>query len=125
MSFSTCAVSDPVSEDYYAGTDKIAGGEAPGVPTVTYTASQNRFDFTASIDPDTSAEVGSYIVYLYSGIPSAYYESRYIEAIIPSSSPRAFYVTVASGTYTVIVTGFDGYRESAVTAANRITFTVP
>lgn len=121
-----CAVSDPLPNDYYNGTDKIAGGSPPSVPVVTYTAATRRFDFTASTDPDTAAEVANYIVYFYTGVPAKYYESRFIEAIIPASSTHQFYISGSlSGTFTVVVTGYDGYRESAVTDANRLTFTLP
>lgn len=120
-----CAVDEPLPQDYYSGTDKIAGGQAPSVPVVTYTPATQRFDFTVSVDPDTGSEVGNYFVYFYTGIPSRYYEQRYIDAIISGGSARTFFVSAGSGTYTVIVTGYDGYRESAVTDANRITFTLP
>ncbi len=120
-----CAVGEPLPLDYYSGTDKIAGGEAPSVPVVTYTPENRRFDFTVSIDPDTGSEVSSYIVYYYNGIPTKYYESRYIDAIIPGGSARTFFFSGSPGVYTVVVTGYDGFRESAVTEANRITFTLP
>jgi hypothetical protein len=120
-----CAVGEPLPQDYYSGTDKIAGGQAPTVPVVTYMPAMQRFDFTASIDPDTGAEVDRYIVYWYSGVPTKYYEPRFIEAIIPAGSARSFFFSGSPGTYTVVVTGYDGFRESAVTDANRITFTLP
>lgn len=120
-----CAVGDPLPLDYYSGTEKIAGGEAPTVPMVTYTSAARRFDFTPSIDPDTGSEVANYIVYFYTGIPTKYYEARFIEAIIPAGSARTFFVSGNPGTYTVVVTGYDGYRESAVTGDNRITFSLP
>ena len=120
-----CAVGEPLPQDYYSGTDKIAGGQAPSVPVVTYTPATRRFDFTASIDTDTDSEVGNYIVYYYNGVPTKYYEQRYIDGIIPVGSARTFFFTGSPGTYTVVVTGFDGFRESAVTDANRITFTLP
>lgn len=120
-----CAVGDPVALDYYSGTEKIAGGHPPTVPIVTYTAAARRFDFTESTDPDTGGEVANYIVYFYSGVPVKYYESRFIEAIIPAGSAKTFFVSGAPGTYTVIVTGYDGYRESAVTEHNRIIFSLP
>ncbi|GAB4422544.1 MAG: hypothetical protein OHK0011_01610 [Turneriella sp.] len=123
--FAACAVGEPLPQDYYSGTDKIAGGQAPSVPVVTYTPASRRFDFTASIDPETGNEVGNYIVYYYTGVPSKYYEQRYIGAIIPAGSARTFFFSDSAGTYTVIVTGYDGFRESAVTDANRITFTLP
>jgi hypothetical protein len=120
-----CAVGEPLPLDYYSGTDKIAGGMAPTVPVVTYTPAVQRFDFTESIDPDTGSEVPQYIVYYYEGVPKKYYEARYIDAIIPAGSPRTFFFSGSPGLYTVVVTGYDGYRESAVTDANRITFTLP
>jgi hypothetical protein len=120
-----CAVGEPLPQDYYSGTDKIAGGQAPTVPVVTYTPATRRFDFTESIDPDTGAEVGNYIVYYYIGVPTKYYEPRFIDAIIPGGSSRTFFFSGGPGTYTVVVTGYDGFRESAVTDANRITFTLP
>lgn len=121
----SCAVGDPLPLDYYSGTEKIAGGEAPTVPIVNYTSAARRFDFTLSIDPDTGSEVANYIVYFYTGIPTKYYEARFIEAIIPAGSARTFFVSGNSGTYTVVVTGYDGYRESAVTDDNRLTFSLP
>ncbi|MFZ5627780.1 MAG: hypothetical protein ACOY5B_01525 [Spirochaetota bacterium] len=116
---------EPLPQDYYSGTDKIAGGQAPSVPVVTYTPASRRFDFTVSIDPDTGSEVGNYIVYYYTGIPTRYYEQRYIDGIISAGSARTFFFSGSPGTYTVIVTGYDGFRESAVTDANRITFSLP
>jgi hypothetical protein len=121
-----CAMGDPVSQDYYAGTGKIAGGNPPSVPLVTFTPAQLRFDFTASLDPESGSEVGTYFIYTYDGIPKTFYEPRYIDLTISPPADRTFYYSAAqSGTHTVIVTGFDGYRESAVTDQNKITFTVP
>jgi len=120
-----CALGEPLPQDYYSGTDKIAGGMAPTVPVVTYTPATRRFDFTESIDPDTGSEVANYILYSYDGVPSRYYESRYIDALIPAGSARTFFFSGSAGTYTVVVTGYDGFRESAITDANRITFTLP
>src|SRR5262249_17196734 len=121
-----CALSAPLSEDYYAGTSKIAGGNPPSVPVVTFTQAQLLFDFTASIDPESAAEVGTYYIYAYSGVPQTYYQQRDIDSVISMPSARGFYYTgVQTGTRTVIVTGFDGYRESAVTDQNRIIFSFP
>ncbi|MCX7632904.1 MAG: hypothetical protein N2Z22_06195 [Turneriella sp.] len=123
--FLGCTLRDPLPIDYYSGTDKIAGGQAPTVPQLSYDPNERRFTFTAAIDPDTGAEVGEYIIYFYQGVPTRYYETRYIEAIIPRGQPRSFTINAPPGIYTVVVTGFDGYRESAVTEQNRITFTLP
>lgn len=126
--FTHCALSSPVSEDYYAGTDKIAGGKAPSVPVLTLTKSALRVDFTAAIDPETNAEVGTYFIYLYKGIPASYYQPRDIDNVLNSPSPRTFFLpglAGATGTFTVILTGYDGYRESAVTDQNKITLTLP
>lgn len=123
-----CALNAPVSEDYYAGTDKIAGGKPPSVPVLTITKSALRADFTASIDPETNAEVGTYFIYLYKGVPTTYYQARDIDNVLNSPTPRTFFLpglAGATGTYTVILTGHDGYRESAVTDQNKITMTLP
>lgn len=120
-----CAVGEPLPQDYYSGTDKIGGGQAPSAPVVTYTPATRSFEFTVSIDPDTGAEAANYIVYYYEGVPTKYYEQRYIDAIIPAGGLRAFFFTGVAGIYTVVVTGYDGFRESAITDANRITFTLP
>lgn len=116
----------PLPEDYYAGTDKIAGGNPPSAPVVTYTAAGLRFDFTASVDPESAAEVGTYFVYVYNGTPSTYYAPRDIALTITPPDARTFYYTgQQTGSRTVVVTGYDGYRESAVTSQNQITFSFP
>lgn len=128
MVSSGCALNAPVSEDYYTGTDKIAGGKPPSVPVLTLTKSALRVDFTASIDPETNAEVGTYFIYLYKGVPTTYYQARDIDNVLNSPAPRTFFLpglTGATGTFTVILTGHDGYRESAVTDQNKVTMTLP
>lgn len=117
---------EPVSEDFYSGTDKIAGGNAPTVPVITFTASERKIEFTASIDPDTGQEVTTYFVYFYEKAPKVYYNAAFIEMLIPSTSERRFYVSMAyHGPLTLVVTGFDGYRESAVTNLNLQTVNLP
>jgi hypothetical protein len=121
-----CTLSDPLPENYYDGTIKIAGGSAPSVPQVTYTASGVSFSFTASVDPETGAEVPTYLVYAYAGLTDTYYQTRNISAIISTPATRGFSFSGTSGSvYTVVVTGSDGNRESAVTDQNKIVFTVP
>lgn len=115
----------PLPEDYYAGTGKIAGGNPPSVPVVTFTAAQLRFDFTASIDPESAAEVGTYFIYVYDSAPSVYYEPRDIALSLAPPTRTFYYTGTKTGTRTVVVTGYDGYRESAVTTQNRITFSFP
>lgn len=117
---------EPVSEDFYSGTDKIAGGSAPTVPIITFTAPERKFEFTASIDPDTGQEVATYFVYFYETPPKVYYNASFIEMLIPSTSERKFYVSAAyRGPLTLVVTGFDGFRESAVTDSNLQTVNLP
>lgn len=123
-----CALNAPVSEDYYAGTEKIAGGKPPSVPVLTFTKSALRMDFTAAIDPETNAEVPTYYIYLYTGLPTTYYQARDIDNALNSPAQRTFYLpglAGATGTFTVVLTGYDGYRESAVTDQNKMTFTLP
>ena len=121
-----CALGTPLEQDYYAGTGKIAGGNPPSVPVVTFVQSQLRFDFTASIDPESGGEVGSYFIYAYTGIPQIFYQARDIDSVITMPATRGFnYTGPQTGTRTIIVTGFDGYRESAVTNQNTVTFSFP
>jgi len=123
---SHCALQTPVDENYFAGVDKIAGKNPPSVPTVTFTQSAMRFDFTASIDPDTNAEVGKYYVYSYTGAPKLLYQARDIVLILQSSDVHAFTAFYPSGDYTIVVTGFDGGRESAIVQnQNLIFFKIP
>ena len=125
---SRCALNSPVAEDYYSGTEKIAGGKPPSAPVLTFTKASLRVDYTAAIDPDTSAEVPTYYIYLYAGLPSTYYQARDIDNVLNAPTQRTFYLpglAGATGTYTVVLTGYDGYRESAVTDQNKITFTLP
>jgi hypothetical protein len=121
-----CTLDSPVGSDYYAGTDKLAGGKAPSAPVVTLTVSELRVDFTAAIDPESGSEVATYFVYRYSGMPGSYYSYRDIEIALDAKASRRYYLkNDRSGQQTVIVTGYDGYRESAVTDQNRIVFTYP
>lgn len=116
----------PLPQDYYAGTEKIAGGKAPSVPVVTFNKAQLRIDFTAAIDPDTGAEVSKYYLYYYNGVPETYYQIRDIDTALNSPSVRALTLnTPTDGRHTFVITGFDGYRESAITDANRIIFDWP
>lgn len=116
----------PLPEDYYAGTGKIAGGNPPSTPALTFTKSALRFDFTAAIDPESGAEVSTYLIYFYNGVPQSYYQVRDIDTRMDSPATRSFTLnTPTDGTHTVVVTGFDGYRESAITDANRVIFTWP
>ncbi len=116
----------PLPQDYYAGTGKIAGGNPPSAPVVTFSKAQLRIDFTASIDPDTAAEVPTYYLYYYNGVPQTYYQIRDIDTSLNSPSVRAVTLnTPADGRHTIVITGFDGYRESAVTDANRVIFDWP
>jgi len=121
-----CAVNSPVDENFYSGNDKIAGGKPPSVPALSFDKANLRFDFTAAIDPDTQAEVGTYFIYIYSGVPAKFYEARFIDRAIAPPNPRSFYLaSVPYSPMTVILTGFDGYRESAINSANMITFEYP
>ncbi len=125
-SLAGCTLSEPLPQDYYSGTAKIGGGNPPSVPVVTFTAAQLRFDFSASIDPESGGEVGTYLIYTYDGEPSTYYAPRDIVLTITPPAARTFYYTgLQSGVRTAVVTGFDGYRESAVTTQNKITFSFP
>jgi hypothetical protein len=124
--FIHCTLSEPLSQDHYAGTGKIGGGNPPSVPVVTFTAAQLRFDFSASIDPESGSEVGTYLIYAYDGDPSTYYQPRDVVRTITPPAVRSFYYTgLQTGVRTAIVTGYDGYRESAVTAQNKIVFSFP
>lgn len=126
LQLGACVLNAPLPQDYYAGTEKIAGGKAPSVPVVTFNRSQLRVDFTASIDPETAAEVPAYFFYFYNGVPETYYQLRDIDTKINSPSVRGFNLnTPTDGRHTLVVTGFDGYRESAITEANRIIFDWP
>ena len=121
-----CTVNAPLSEDYYSGTDKIAGGNAPSVPQLVFDKPNLKFDFTASIDPETASEVTTYLIYIYPGVPTKFYETRYLDRAITTAGVRTFYLTsVPYATMSVVVTGFDGYRESAVNATNMVTFDYP
>ena len=121
-----CTLSEPLAEDYYAGVSKIGGGNPPSVPVVTFTAATLRFDFSASIDPESGGEVGTYYIYIYNGVPDSYYGVRDIARTISPPDARTFYyVGQQSGTHTAVVTGYDGYRESAVTNQNKIVFSFP
>lgn len=121
-----CTLSEPLPEDYYAGVSKIGGGNPPSVPVVTFTPATLRFDFTASVDPETGGEVGTYYIYIYTGVPESYYGVRDIARTISPPDARTFYyVGPQSGTRTAVVTGYDGYRESAVTNQNKIIFSFP
>ena len=123
---SQCSLQTPVDENYYAGVDKIAGRNPPSAPTVTFTQSLLRFDFTASIDPDTGGEVGRYYVYSYQGAPTLLYQARDIVLILQSSDVHAFTTYFPSGDYSIVVTGFDGGRESAIIQnQNLIFFKIP
>ena len=123
---SACAMGAPLPQDYYTGAEKIAGGKAPSTPVVAFNKSQLRIDFTAAIDPDTSAEVSTYYFYYYNGVPQTYYQIRDIDLTLSSPAVRGFNLnTPADGKHTIVVTGFDGYRESAVSDDNRIIFDWP
>lgn len=123
---SACALSAPLPQDYYAGTEKIAGGKAPLTPVVAFNKSQLRIDFSAAIDPETAGEVSTYYFYYYNGVPQTYYQIRDIDLTLNSPAVRGFNLnTPADGKHTIVVTGFDGYRESAVTDDNRIIFDWP
>ncbi|MBV6494710.1 MAG: hypothetical protein LDLANPLL_02747 [Turneriella sp.] len=123
--FMRCAVGEPVAKDYFKGSDKIAGGLPPSVPVVTYDTNAATFTFTASIDPDTGSEVTDYFVYFYKGFPTVYYQERDLVLIVQSTSKTFSINNITSGTYTVIVTGFDGHRESAITDDNKRSFLIP
>lgn len=126
LQLGACVMNAPLPQDYYAGTEKIAGGSPPSVPVVTLNKSQLRVDFTAAIDPDTAAEVGTYYIYYYNGVPATYYQIRDIDGAMTSPAVRGFNLnTPTDGRHTLVVTGFDGYRESAITEANRIIFDWP
>ena len=93
---------------------------------VTFNKAQLRVDFTAAIDPDTAAEVATYYVYFYNGIPQTYYQIRDIDTALNSPAVRGFNLNIpADGKHTLVVTGFDGYRESAISDENRIIFDWP
>jgi len=124
--YSSCAMNAPLDENHYSGTDKIAGGQPPSVPIVTFDKANLRFDFTASIDPETQAEVPQYFVYAYRGVPTKFYEARFIDRAFAPPNPRSIYLTsVPYSPMTVILTGYDGYRESAINSQNMITFEYP
>jgi hypothetical protein len=126
LNLGACTMSAPVDENYYGGNDKIAGGQPPSVPVVTFDKANLRFDFTASIDPETQAEVPTYFIYVYPSVPTKFYEARFIDRAISPPSPRSIYLTsVPFSPMTVILTGFDGYRESAINAQNMVTFEYP
>ncbi len=126
LSLAACTVNAPVDENYYNGNDKIAGGRPPSVPALTFDKANLRFDFTAAIDPETQAEVPTYFIYIYSGVPSKFYEARFIDRAIAPPTPRSFYLSsVPYSPMTVILTGFDGYRESAINSQNMVTFEFP
>lgn len=123
---SGCTVNSPLPEDYYAGVDKIAGGNPPSVPVVTLTKSQLRLDYTAAIDPESNAEVTTYFLYFYNGVPNTYYLQRDVVLRIDSPATRVITLnTPSDGVHTAIITGYDGFRESAVTDQNRIIFSWP
>lgn len=122
----SCAIDAPLPQDYYAGTVKIAGGNPPSVPVVTFDKSQLRLDFTAAIDPESGSEVPTYFFYFYNGVPQTYYQTRDIDTKLNSPAVRGFNLnTPANGKHTLILTGFDGFRESAITDQNRIIFEWP
>ena len=126
LQLGACVMNAPLPVDHYAGTDKIAGGNPPSAPVVTFNKAQLRVDFTASIDPETAAEVSTYFFYFYNGVPQTYYQIRDIAKKIDSPSVRGFNLnTPSEGKHTLVVTGFDGYRESAISDQNRIIFDWP
>lgn len=126
LHLAACVMNAPLPQDYYAGTEKIAGGKAPSVPVLTFDKAQLRVDFTAAIDPDTAAEVSTYFFYFYNGVPQTYYQLRDIDTKLNSPSVRGFNLnTPTEGKHTLVITGFDGYRESAISDANRIIFDWP
>lgn len=123
---SACVMDAPLPQDYYAGTGKIAGGNPPSTPVVTFDKSQLRIDFTASIDPDTGAEVSKYFLYYYNGVPQTFYQVRDIDTTLNSPSVRTLTLnTPSDGKHTFVITGYDGYRESAINDNNRIIFDWP
>lgn len=124
--FCGCAVEAPLPENYYSGTDKIAGGKPPTTPVVTFDATTRRLDFGPAIDPETGAEVARYFIYFYFGTPTVYYVSRDIIKTFRTPEPRTYTIPpLVAGSYTFVVTGYDGYRESAVTDASRIALNEP
>ncbi len=126
MCLNACTVNAPLAEDYYSGSEKIAGGKPPSVPQLVFDKTNLKFDFTASMDPESAAEVATYFIYVYPGVPAKYYEARYLDRAITTAGVRTFYLaSVPYTTTSVVVTGFDGYRESAVTTQNLVTFDYP
>lgn len=115
----------PLPENYYDGTDKISGGKAPSAPVLSYTAAQLKFDFTASIDPESGGEVGTYYVYVYNSTPETYYLARDVILTLTPANRSFYYTGQQTGTRTVIVTGYDGGRESAITSSNRYVLSFP
>jgi len=123
-SITSCTLDAPVGEDYYAGTEKIAGGKPPSTPVATFSSATRVLTFTAAIDPETSAEVPTYYVYAYSSEPTAYYKSRDIVKTIKTPEARSYAFPDVKGNFILVVTGYDGYRESAISNLNKITFTL-
>ena len=117
-----CVTDEPLDRNYFAGTDKIKGGEAPSAVELSFDASENKFSWTASIDPDTGAEVREYFFYYaYNQLPVNLLDANYFEAAIG----RVRSVTINSGSlkrgqHYFWVTGFDGGRESRASNVIRL-----
>lgn len=122
-----CVTDNPVSENYYEDTSKIKGGYAPSVPTLSFDKTTWTISYTQSVDPDTGSEVPYYYFYVYAGYPTEYYKFYDIALRRETGATKSFVIDpiTQSGIYTVIVTGYDLARESAITSQNNIHIIVP
>ncbi len=147
---SACVTDDPVSGDYFEGNERLAGGEPPSVPTIelvegnlctdgdsnpvfcfvlgwTNNADLSITEAVESIDPETGAEVDSYVIYYYyPDPPTKLYQDMDLLTVrsaddgLVAFAPDGPTLQGRSGTHTFIITGSDGRRESGIDSRNTV-----
>lgn len=122
-----CVTDNPVSEEYYEDITKIKGQNAPSSPVLTIDTSTWTLTYTQSIDPDTGAEVPYYHFYAYTGLPVEYYKFYDLAMRREKGSAKSFTIDpiTQSGVHTIVVTGYDLGRESAVISQSTVVIVVP
>ncbi|MCS6984469.1 MAG: hypothetical protein NZM25_04985 [Leptospiraceae bacterium] len=109
-----CSVADPVPLDYFRGTERIKGGNAPPPVVLSYEPETKMFSWSMSIDPDTGEEVPVYFFYYARGKLPSYLHSEdyFITAERRNRSLILDWVSLPPGRHFFWVTAYDGGRES-------------
>ncbi len=113
-----------VPADYYSGTDKIKGGDKPSAVFLNpFDFSTRKFQWSPSVDPETSLPVEEYFIFCYANyIPENIYDARYLAfSVKGSTSADISGYIVEKGNYYFMVVGSDGNRISE--GSNMITIT--